>query len=73
MDIPAYPLVLLLFQLCYAKLSLLLSSTATKIKNRRNSVEAVLSNPVVGVTVRSDNRKVKITGLNGAGRVFEVG
>ena len=33
------------------------------------NVEPLLSDPLGGVTIRLDNRKPKITGLNGVGRV----
>ena len=33
------------------------------------TVEPLLSDPLGGVSVRSDNRKAKITGSNGVGRV----
>ena len=34
-----------------------------------DTVEPLLSDPLGRVTIRSDNRKPKITGLNGVGRV----
>ena len=34
-----------------------------------DTVEPLLSNHLGGVTIRSDNRRAKIIGLNGVGRV----
>ena len=39
------------------------------MKHNSNTVEPLLSDPLEGVTIRSDNRRAKITGLNGVGRV----
>ena len=39
------------------------------IRIETNTVEPVLSDPLGRVTIRLDNRKAKITGLHGVGRV----